>query len=168
MPTDMVEKILQKYRGDDSSLIAILQDVQQHYGHIPETVAKRIALGLGIPLGRIYSLATFYRAFTLTPRALYPISVCLGTACHVRGGQRILASLERELGIKAGQTAPDGRFGIEAVRCLGCCGLAPVVTVGADVYGGTTPAKARKILKRYTISGARATASAANVAPAEE
>jgi NADH:ubiquinone oxidoreductase subunit E len=144
-----VERIIEKYRGDRSVLIAILQDVQEEYHHIPEDVAVRISQAMNIPLSRIYSLATFYRAFTLTPRARYSISVCTGTACHVKGAQRIVERLERDLNIKTGETTPEGSFGMEAVRCLGCCGLAPVITVGEDLYGKVTPAKISKILNRY-------------------
>jgi NADH:ubiquinone oxidoreductase subunit E len=144
-----VDRIIHKYRGDRGALIAILQDVQEEFNYIPEDVALRITETLDIPLSRIYSLATFYRAFTLTPRARYPINVCTGTACHVKGAQRIVEKLERDLNIKTGQTTPDGNFGLEVVRCLGCCGLAPVVTVGEDLYGKVTPAKLSKILNKY-------------------
>jgi NADH:ubiquinone oxidoreductase subunit E len=149
MDITAVDRILEKYRGDRSALIAILQDVQEHYRFIPEEAAARISAEMDIPFSRIYSLATFYKAFTLTPRARYPISVCMGTACHVQGAPRILEKLERDLNIKTGETTADGNFGLETVRCLGCCGLAPVVTVGEDLYGKVTLTGISKILNKY-------------------
>jgi len=143
------DRIIERYAGDSSALIAVLEDVQEAYRHIPREVAVRIARQMDIPLSRIYSLATFYRAFSLTPQARYPISVCMGTACHVKGASRILEKLERDLNIAAGQITPDGNFGLDAVRCLGCCGLAPVVTVGEDLYGKVTPSELDRILKKY-------------------
>jgi NADH:ubiquinone oxidoreductase subunit E len=144
-----VDRIIRKYSGERSALIAILEDVQEAYRYIPQEVAVKISREVDIPLSRIYSLATFYKAFTLTPRARYPISVCMGTACHVKGAPRILEKLERDLGIATGQITPDGNFGLEAVRCLGCCGLAPVVTVGEDLYGKVTVTEMAKIIKKY-------------------
>jgi NADH:ubiquinone oxidoreductase subunit E len=149
------DHIIKRYAGDRSALIAILEDVQETYRYIPREVADRIAHQMDIPLSRIYSLATFYKAFSLTPRARYPISVCMGTACHVKGASRILEKLERDLSIAAGQITPDGVFGLDEVRCLGCCGLAPVVTVGEDLYGKVTLSELDKILKKYrTAAGA--------------
>jgi len=144
-----VDRIIEKYRRDRSALIAILQDVQEQYSYIPEDVAVRISHDLDVPLSRIYSLATFYRAFSLTPQAKYPISVCLGTACHVKGAPRILEKLQRDLHIAVGQMTPDGHFSLQEVRCLGCCGLAPVITVGEDLYGQVTLSEISKILKKY-------------------
>jgi len=141
--------IIERYAGDRSALIAVLEDVQETYRYIPWEVAVRIACQMDIPLSRIYSLVTFYRAFSLTPQARYPISVCMGTACHVKGASRILEKLERDLNIAVGQITPDGNFGLDAVRCLGCCGLAPVVTVGEDLYGKVTLSGLDKILKKY-------------------
>ncbi len=149
MNTTSVEKIIEKYHGDSSALIAILQDVQEEFNYIPEEAAIRLSDAMHIPLSRTYSLATFFRAFSLTPRGRYPISVCMGTACHVKGGQRILEKIERELNIKAGEVTPDLNFGLEAVRCLGCCGLAPVVTIGNDLYGQINLTRITKTLNRY-------------------
>jgi len=144
-----VDRIIERYAGDSSALIAVLEDVQEAYRHIPRDAAVRIAREMGIPLSRIYSLTTFYRAFSLTPQARYPISVCMGTACHVKGAPRILEKLERDLSISTGQMTPDGNFELQAVRCLGCCGLAPVVTVGEDLYGKVTLPELDKILRKY-------------------
>ena len=144
-----IDRIMEKYRGDSSALIAVLQDVQDECHYIPEEVAVRITEELDVPLSRVYSLATFFKAFTLTPRARYPISVCMGTACHVKGAPLILEKLECDLNIKTGQKTPDGNFGLESVRCVGCCGLAPVVVVGEDLYGQVTPTQMARILKKY-------------------
>jgi len=103
-----------------------------------------------IPLSRAYSIATFYRAFSLKPKGRHPIAVCLGTACHVKAAVKILEKFERQLGIKCGQTTPNLNFGLEAVRCLGCCGLAPVVTVGPELYGKVTLPKVDQIIKQFS------------------
>ncbi len=144
-----VSGIIEKYEGDSSALIAILQDVQEEYRHLPEDALAQIAEGLDIPLSQTYSLATFFKAFSLEPRGLNCVSVCLGTACHVRGGQRILERVERDLGVKAGETTADLNFSLDEVHCLGCCGLAPVVTVNEDLYGKMSHAKVPRILKKY-------------------
>ena len=144
-----IDRIMQKYRGDSSALIAVLQYIQDECHYVPEEVAVRITEELDVPLSRVYSLATFFKAFSLTPKARYPISVCMGTACHVKGAPLILEKLERDLNIKTGQKTPDGHFGLESVRCVGCCGLAPVVVVGGDLYGQVTPTQMARILKKY-------------------
>lgn len=144
-----VESIIRQHGAQKSALIAMLQDIQHEYTYLPEDVLRHLSRTLNVPLSRAYSLATFYRAFSLKPKGRHPISVCLGTACHVKGAVKILEKFERELGIKTGQTTPDLNFGLEQVRCLGCCGLAPVVTVGQDLYGKVTVTKVDQILKRY-------------------
>ena len=108
-----------------------------------------ISKELAVPLSRIMSLATFYKAFSLKPKGKHPIHVCLGTACHVRGAQLVLEKLERDLSLKSGETSADGEFSLDAVRCVGCCGLAPVVTVGEDVHGKITATKIAGLLKKY-------------------
>jgi NADH:ubiquinone oxidoreductase subunit E len=128
----------------------MLQDVQEHYLHIPQQVARQLSEELDVPLNRIYHIATFYKGFTLEPRGKYPVCVCTGTACHVKGGTRILENLMRELEVeKEGQATKDGLFSVESVRCLGCCGLAPVVTVGGEVHGLTSSVKMNKVLSKY-------------------
>ncbi len=131
------------------TLVPLLQDINIEYGYLPENILKYVSVELHISLSQIYNIVTFYKTFSLTPRGRYVISVCLGTACHVRGGQRILERLERDLGIKVGQTTSDLNFTLEAVRCLGCCGLAPVVTIGDDLYGKINQVKIPKIVKKY-------------------
>ncbi|MGB9604760.1 MAG: NAD(P)H-dependent oxidoreductase subunit E [Bryobacteraceae bacterium] len=144
-----IEGIIRQHGGEKSALIAMLQDIQQQYTYLPRDVLEYLSRNLGVPLTRIYSLATFYRAFSLRPKGRHPISVCLGTACHVKGAVKILEKFERELGIKTGETTPDLNFGLEQVRCLGCCGLAPVVTVGQDLYGKVTVPRVEQIIRRY-------------------
>ncbi len=144
-----VSEILSQYQSDPGSVIAILQDIQVEFGYLPPEVLKSISRKLAIPLSRVVSLATFYRAFSLKPKGRHPIHVCLGTACHVRGAQLVLEKFERELGIKSGETSADGEFSLDAVRCVGCCGLAPVVTVGDEVHGKTTQLKVTGLVKKH-------------------
>jgi len=141
--------ILGQHGGQKSALIAILQDVQERYSYLPEDVLQDISHRLGVPISRVYSLATFYRAFSLKPRGKHPVSICMGTACHVKGAVKILEKFERRLNIKCGQTTSDLNFGLELVRCLGCCGLAPVVTVGQELYGKVSLPKVDQIIKQY-------------------
>ena len=130
-------------------LVPLLQDINLEYGYLPQNILRYVSAELDIPLSQIYNIATFYKGFSLTPRGRYVISVCLGTACHVRGGQKIVERLERDLGIKIGETTSDLNFTLEAVRCLGCCGLAPVVTVGDDLYGKMNQVKIAKTVEKY-------------------
>ena len=144
-----LDEIIGSWKRDRSYLIEMLQDVQEHYRYIPQQVARRLSAELDVPLNRIYHIATFYKGFTLEPRGKYPVAVCTGTACHVKGGTRILENIMRDLGLELeGQATPDQLFSVESVRCLGCCGLAPVVTVGGEVHGDTSSVKVSKILKR--------------------
>ena len=146
---EKITQILEVYEDQEGALVSILQDINQAYRYLPEDLLTFVAIKREIPLSRVYNIATFYNAFSLTPRAKYTIQVCLGTACHVKGAQKILEALERELDIKSGETTTDGLFGLEAVRCLGCCGLAPVITIGDDLYGSVTQAKLPRILDKY-------------------
>lgn len=144
-----VDEIISRYPGGKREIISILQDVQEEFNYIPKDVLVEITHRLEMPLSRAYALATFYSAFSLEPRGKYPISVCMGTACHVRGAPRIIEHIERELGVAKGQTTPDGNFSLDEVRCLGCCGLAPVITVGGDLYGKIKIGRVKSILKKY-------------------
>ncbi len=146
---DKMKQILDNYNGQDGILVPILQDINESYHYLPQDHLKYVSFRLGIPLSHVYNIATFYNAFSLTPRGKYTIQVCLGTACHVKGAPKILEALERELGIPSGETTEDRLFSLEAVRCLGCCGLAPVITVGEDVYGEVTQTKLPGILNSY-------------------
>ena len=145
----ILQEILAGHEADRAAVISVLQDINAHYRYLPEDVLRHVAHGLNMPLSQVYSIATFYNAFSLTPRGKYVVRVCMGTACHVQGGHGILQAFERMLKIDAGGTTEDMNFTLEEVRCLGCCGLAPVITINDDLYGSVTQAKLPKILERY-------------------
>ena len=144
-----LQEILARHETERAAVISVLQDINAHYRYLPENVLRHTATALDIPLSRVYSIATFYNAFSLTPRGKHVVRVCMGTACHVKGGHNILQALERMLKTERGGTTEDRNFSLEEVRCLGCCGLAPVITVNEDLYGSVTQAKLPKILERY-------------------
>lgn len=143
------KEILEKYDKDKSNLIKILNDVQEKSGYIPMKAQKEISEYLQMPMAEIYGVITFYSRFTLRPKGKYNISVCLGTACYVKGSEKVLDRLKEKLGIDVGETTPDGKFSIEATRCIGACGLAPVFTVNDEVYGNATPELMDKVLEEY-------------------
>ncbi|MGD1120300.1 MAG: NADH-quinone oxidoreductase subunit NuoE [Dehalococcoidales bacterium] len=145
-----VNKVLERYQGDKSALIDILHDTQSEIGYLPEEALKEISTGLGVPLSRVYSVATFFKAFSLTPRGRHLINVCMGTACHVRGSDKVLEQLEKELGIKTGGNTTDLKFTLETVNCVGACALGPMVIIGEDYHGEMTPEKVGDILKNYS------------------
>jgi NADH-quinone oxidoreductase subunit E len=149
MDAQVVDTILQKHPKDPSSIIQVMLDIQNELYYLPRDVIEYISEYLQVPLSRTYNLATFYRAFSLKPKGKFPIAVCTGTACHVQGAVKILEQIERELKIKEGETTSDKKFSVETVRCLGCCGLAPVVTVGKNLHGKVPMSKVSKILKQY-------------------
>ena len=144
-----IDKILEKHGYEDSSIITILQDLQEEDNYLSENDLVYISENLPIPLTRIYRIATFYNAFSLTPRGRYPISVCLGTACHVRGAPMVLDRLRLDLGIDVGGVTEDGLFSLETVNCLGACAMGPIVVAGKDYHGQMTPAKVGSSLKKY-------------------
>ena len=137
------------HEAERAAVISVLQDINAQYRYLPENVLRHTARALDIPLSQVYGIATFYNSFSLTPRGKYIVRVCMGTACHVKGAHQILQSLERTLKISSGGTTEDKMFSLEDVRCLGCCGLAPVITINDDLYGSVTQAKLKNILKRY-------------------
>jgi NADH-quinone oxidoreductase subunit E len=144
-----VKSYITKYNNEKKALISILQEVQEEYNYLPQEVLRIVSKALGIPLIDIIGVATFYRAFSLEPRGKHIITVCLGTACHVRGGPKILEEFERKLNIEAGETSKDMRFTLETVACLGCCAIGPVVVVDGDYYAQTTLRKVDSILKKH-------------------
>jgi NADH:ubiquinone oxidoreductase subunit E len=144
-----VNNIVKKWEIRKDFLIEILQDVQDEYTYLPREVLVEISKILDIPLNQVYEVATYYRAFSLKPKGKHPIQVCLGTACHVRGAKLVFDSLVRELNIKEGETTDDKQFSLDVARCLGCCGIAPVITVGKDVFGKVSQSKVPVILKKY-------------------
>lgn len=141
-----LEKILLQYKQDKDNLIQILNEVQEFYGYIPKKAQIEISNYLGIPMAEIYGVITFYSRFTLKPKGKYHIAVCLGTACYVKGSSKIMDRLKERLNIEQGETTKDGKFSIEATRCVGACGLAPVFTVNGEVYGKATVQKLDQVL----------------------
>lgn len=142
-------KAIENHKNQPGGLMPVLQEAQGIYGYLPIEVQQMIADGMGVHLSEVYGVATFYSQFSLTPKGEHIISVCLGTACYVKGADKVLAAIEDELGIKSGECTPDGMFSIEACRCLGACGLAPVMTVDGEVYGKCTPESAVEIIRQY-------------------
>jgi NADH-quinone oxidoreductase subunit E len=144
-----IDQIINKYEGEEGILIQLLLDMQQELNWIPREVAERISQRLNIPLSQIYRVASFYTAMSLTPRGRHVVSVCMGTACHVRGSPRLLDRITDILKIQPGETSADGRFTLKTVNCLGCCALGPVMEVDGKYHGKMVPAKAGDVLKHY-------------------
>ena len=153
MDLKRVDEIIDKYNAEKSSLIGIFQDVQAEYRYLPKEAISRVVERLSIPLTQAYMVATFYKSFSLVPRGEHEIHVCLGTACHLRGGQRLVENFERTLGVKAGGTTKDMKFTLETVNCLGACALAPLVRVDQKNYAKVTGDKISKIIKEYSPDG---------------
>jgi NADH-quinone oxidoreductase subunit E len=151
-----VDEILSHYEGQPGALIPVLQQTQEAYGYLSRPAIAVIAKRLKMPAARVYGVATFYAQFHLKPRGKNIIRVCLGTACHVRGGEKIAAQLGETLGIVAGETTADGLFTLEKVACLGACGLAPAMVVNAATYGRLTPKAALDVIERYRSEPAEA------------
>jgi NADH-quinone oxidoreductase subunit E len=143
------DELLEPHRGDKGALVRALQDVQDEYNYLPKEALLRVAERLGVPLSQVLRVATFYKAFSLEPRGKHSVDVCLGTACHVRGGARLLSRIQAELGIGVGQTTDDLAFSLDVVRCLGCCSMAPVVRIGGDTHGRIRPDRVGGLLQRY-------------------
>jgi NADH:ubiquinone oxidoreductase subunit E len=144
-----LNSIIEKFKGKPGGLIPVLEEAQVALEYIPISMQKRIASGLNLPLSRVYGVVTFYSFFTMTPRGKHTVRVCLGTACYVRGGKAIAETLQKELGINDGETTPDRMFTLETVRCLGACGLGPVVVVDEDIHGRLKPGKVKEVLSQY-------------------
>ncbi|MBN2224167.1 MAG: NADH-quinone oxidoreductase subunit NuoE [Deltaproteobacteria bacterium] len=153
--TEFVTRIISAYSARPESLISILQDIQTQYRYLPEDILRQVATELGLPLIQVYGVATFFRAFSLTPRGKHSISVCLGTACHVRGGRSVMEEMERQLGIKNGETTPDMLFTLESVNCLGACALGPVVVIDGSYHGKVSSGKIKKLLAEYSKETSR-------------
>ena len=142
-------EVIAKYKGQKGALMPIMQEAQDIYGYLPYQVQKIIADETGIPIEKIYGVATFYAQFSMSPKGKYVVSVCLGTACYVKGAGKVLEEVEKLLGIGDGECTADGKFSIDVCRCVGACGLAPVMIVGGDVYGKLTPDMVEGILAKY-------------------
>jgi NADH-quinone oxidoreductase subunit E len=146
-----VTPLLERYSPEDgqSALMSLLQDIQDEHGYLPEAALERTSEHLRVPLSHVYGVVSFYSQFSLTPRGRHIVRMCMGTACHIRGGQMVLDEVRSTLGLQDGKTTEDGLFTVEVVRCLGTCFLAPVMMIDSKYYGMLTPAKVRKIFKSF-------------------
>ena len=147
MPAATVSRIVDKYKDNKTALISILQDIQEQYNYLPAEALKALAHKLNLKLIDVYAVATFYKSLRLAPQGKHNITVCTGTACHVRQAAKIMDEVQSRLGIAAGQTSPDSKFTFNTVNCLGACAIGPVMVVDGKYYGKMTPAKARKLLE---------------------
>ena len=147
---EKLRAIIAEHKGQQGAVMPALQGAQEIYGYLPMEVQKEIARGLDVSLEEVYGVSTFYSQFSLTPKGKYNISVCLGTACYVKGADKVLDRLVTKLGIQPEECTEDGLFSLTACRCIGACGLAPVLTVNEDVYGRLVPEDVDKILAKYT------------------
>jgi NADP-reducing hydrogenase subunit HndA len=145
-----LKAFIAEHCNDESNVMTVMQKAQDIYGYLPIEVQEMIAEGMGVPLEKVYGVATFYAQFALSPKGEHNVSVCLGTACYVKGSGDILDKFKEKLGIDVGECTPDGKFSLEACRCLGACGLAPVLTVNGEVYGRLTTDDVDKILAKYS------------------
>lgn len=146
---EALQRVIDELRDEPGALMPIMQRAQDIFGYLPEEVQQYIAKEMDIPVSDVYGVATFYAQFNLEPKGQYTISVCMGTACYVKGSRKVLDKLEEVLGITAGHTTPDGVFTLNATRCLGACGLAPVMMINEDVYGRLTPDQIPEIIAKY-------------------
>ena len=146
---EKLDAVIAECKGDKSLLMHVMQEAQDIYGYLPYEVQIMIAEGMDVPLEKVYGVSTFYAQFALSPKGEYNISVCLGTACYVKGSQEVLDKITEQLGIGEGECTADGKFSLEACRCIGACGLAPVMTVNDEVYGKLTAKEVPDILKKY-------------------
>ena len=149
MTPSEINAIVDRYEGKESSILAILQDIQAREKYLPKEALENVGERLHIPMNKIFRIATFYRAFSLTPRGLHEIQVCLGTACHVRGGIRIVDRLTAELGIRAGETTSDRKFTLETVNCLGVCASGPIMVVDGHYFGKMSSAQVKGVLGQF-------------------
>lgn len=148
-----LDEIIAEYKGEEGALIQVLHGAQNLFGYLPEEVQEYVAKGLGVPVSEVHGVVTFYSYFTMVPRGRHTVKVCLGTACYVRGGRKVLEAIQKELGIPVAGTTEDRNFSLEVVRCIGACGLSPVMTVDDDIYRRVKPAKAADILAKYAHNG---------------
>ena len=142
-------EVIAKNKDIPGALLPVLHEAQEIYGYLPIEVQQMVADGLNVSLSEVYGVATFYSRFSLTPKGKHQISVCLGTACYVKGSDKVLEEVEKMLGIKSGECTPDGLFSIDSCHCVGACGLAPVMMIDEEVYGKLTPAEVHKIIANY-------------------
>ena len=146
---DQIRSICADFQNDKTELINVLHKTQEHFGFLPAEVQELIAAELQMSVAKIYGVVTFYSFFTMVPRGKFPISVCTGTACYVRGAEKVLDEFTKQLGIEVGQVTPDGKFSLSCLRCVGACGLAPVVMIGEKTFGRVAPEKVAEILAEF-------------------
>jgi NADH-quinone oxidoreductase subunit E len=151
MGVSEIDNIINQYGGKESAILAILQDIQAKEKYLPKEALELVGERLHIPINKIYRIATFYRAFSLTPRGLHEIQVCLGTACHVRGGVRMLDRISTQLRIRPGETTPDRKFTLETVNCLGVCASGPIMVVDGHYFGKMSPAQVKGVLDQFDM-----------------
>ncbi|HNT41665.1 MAG: NADH-quinone oxidoreductase subunit NuoE [Bacteroidales bacterium] len=144
-----IKEICKSFGNNPGELINVLHQTQGTFGYLPAEVQEVVAAELNIPVAKVYGVVTFYSFFTMIPKGKHPISVCTGTACYVRGAEKVLDEMKRILNVKVGETTPDGKFSLNCLRCVGACGLAPVVLIGEKVYGRVSPDGVKDILKEY-------------------
>ena len=144
-----IKEICASFNNQPGELINVLHKTQETFGYLPEEVQREVARNLKISLAKVYGVVTFYSFFTMTPKGRYPISVCMGTACYVRGAEKVVDGLMRELGVKVGGVTADGKFSLDCLRCVGACGLAPVMTIGEKVFGRVEAGQLKEILEQY-------------------
>ncbi len=147
--SEKLQEVIAKYKGTEGALIPVLHEAQTIYGYLPYEVQKKISEGLDVPMAEIYGVVTFYTQFSIYPKGQFNVAVCLGTACYVKGSGDIIEKFKQRLGIEIGQCTDDGKFSLVATRCIGACGLAPVLTVNDDVYGKITADDVDDILSKY-------------------
>ena len=148
-----LKEVIAAHKEQPGCLMPVLQQAQEIYGYLPIEVQAIVAEGLGISLSEVYGVATFYSQFRLNPKGIYRISICLGTACYVKGAAKVLEAVERKLGIQVGECTPDGLCSLESCRCVGACGLAPVMMINDEVFGRMTPEQVPVILEDYARKG---------------
>jgi len=146
---EKLKSICKEFNNEGGELINVLHKAQHEFGYLPAEIQEVIAHELHLPVAKVYGVVTFYTFFTMLPKGKHPISVCMGTACYVRGAEKVLDELKKNLSIKVGETTPDGKFSLSCLRCVGACGLAPVVMVGEKTYGRVSPDGIKDILKEY-------------------
>ena len=144
-----IAEIVKKYDGDKGQLVSILQDIQTEHHYLPKEALDEVVAVLGVPASQVYSVATFFKAFSLTPRGRHLIKVCLGTACHVRGAAKVVEKMEIDLGVKRTETTPDQRYTLETVNCVGCCALGPMVMIDEKYHGQISSDKVSPLLAKY-------------------
>jgi NADH-quinone oxidoreductase subunit E/NADP-reducing hydrogenase subunit HndA len=146
---DFIKGVCISFKKDQQELINVLHSCQTHFGYLPAEIQEVVAEELDLPVARVYGVVTFYSFFTMVPKGKHPISICLGTACYVRGAEKVLDEFRKQLGIQVGQCTKDNNFSLSSLRCVGACGLAPVVLVGDKTYGRVSPDEVKNILKEY-------------------